>query len=191
MDFENILKCNRCSLCKNQLPLLDKKTSADVFWVGLSAVRVENVENEIPLCAKTNSGKLICKIESSMKDIQFYKTNIVKCLPLRDSKIRYPNSKEMSACYNHLIDEIKAFKPKIVFLLGKIICDFVQKKENISPTKLHSNFEYKKFHILNTTIVPIHHPSYIQIYKRKQVDRYISALENITMQGAKNERVRF
>jgi len=179
MDFTTILKCDKCCLRENQLPLLDNKRKADVFWVGLSAVKVEDIEKEIPLCEKTNSGKLIGKIEGTMQNISFYKTNLVKCLPLKESKIRYPNSNEMSACYYHLINEINAFQPRVVFLLGKIVCDFIAKREKINIGALHPNYEYLKFDIINTTIVPIHHPSYIQIYKRKQVDRYISAVKNI------------
>lgn len=179
MDFKTILKCDKCCLRENQLPLLDNKKSADVFWVGLSAVKVDDIEKDTPLCEKTNSGKLISAIEDTMKNVSFYKTNLVKCLPLKESKIRYPNSYEMSACYDHLIYEINAFQPKVVFLLGKIVCDFIAKKEKINIGSLHPNFEYLKFSVNNTTIVPIHHPSYIQIYKRKQVDSYMSAVKNI------------
>lgn len=179
MELANILKCDKCCLRENQLPLLDNKRSADVFWVGLSAVKVDDIEKEIPLCKRTNSGKLIGTIEDTMDDVSFYKTNLVKCLPLNESKIRYPNSNEMSACYDHLINEINAFQPKVVFLLGNIVCNFIAKREKINTGSLHPDFEYLKFDIINTTVVPIHHPSYIQIYKRKQVDRYISAIKNI------------
>ncbi|VEN74875.1 Uracil-DNA glycosylase, family 4 [Candidatus Desulfarcum epimagneticum] len=179
MDLNTILKCDRCCLRENQLPLLDNTKSADIFWVGLSAVKVENIKNDTPLCEKTNSGKLISAIEETMGNVSFYKTNLVKCLPLNESKIRYPNSKEMSACYDHLIYEINAFKPKVVFLLGKIVSDFIAKREKITIGPLHPNFEYIKLNIINTTIVPIHHPSYIQIYKRKKVNNYMSAVKNI------------
>lgn len=179
MDFNNIIKCKKCFLRENQLPLLDNKKSADVFWVGLSAVKVENIHNDIPLCKKTNSGKLIGAIEDTLENVSFYKTNLVKCLPLNESKTRYPNNKEMSACYDHLLCEINAFKPKVVFLLGKIVSDFIAKREKIVFGPLNPNFEYMKFNIINTTIVPIHHPSYIQIYKRKKVDNFMAAVKNI------------
>lgn len=179
MEFESIFKCDRCRLRENQLPLLDNKKCADVFWVGLSAVKVDDIEKDAPLSEKTNSGKLIDLIETTIENVYFYKTNLVKCLPLKESKIRYPNNIEMSACYEHLIHEINTLRPRVVFLLGKIVFNFVAKKEKLQICNLNSNFVYQQFDVLNTTIVPIHHPSYIQIYKRKQVDRYISAVTNV------------
>ena len=52
------------------------------MWVGLSAVRVDDIEKETPLSNLTNTGKLLSEIESRNKKSEFYKTNLVKCLPL-------------------------------------------------------------------------------------------------------------
>ena len=59
MSLEKIENCNKCNLCKNQKPLLDNKTDCDVMWVGLSAKKVSNVIESIPLSNDTNSGKFI------------------------------------------------------------------------------------------------------------------------------------
>jgi DNA polymerase len=72
-------------------PLLDKKCKADVFWVGLSAKKVEDIENDIPLSNDTNSCKIINRIESRFDEEIFYRTNLVKCVPLDwQGKLRYP-----------------------------------------------------------------------------------------------------
>jgi len=179
MKLASIHKCNKCGLRDNQRPLLDNKSCADVVWVGLSAVKVEDIKKEIPLSTKTNSGKLIDSIEATIGDIRFYKTNVVKCLPLKENKIRYPNKKEMSDCYGHLVNEIRVLQPNVGFLLGKIVYNFIAKKEKIHISNLNSNFDYKELILFGTTVVPIHHPSYIQIYKRRQVVNYISAVSEI------------
>lgn len=176
IKISSIHNCNNCSLRNNQLPLLDVKNYADVMWVGLSAVKVNDVENDIPLSSRTNSGKLIASIENTAGNIKFYKTNLVKCLPLKENKIRYPNRNEMSVCYDNLISEIKLFQPKIIFLLGKKVYEFIAKNENINASGLNTNFDYDELSMLGTTVVPIHHPSYILIYKRTLIERYISAV---------------
>jgi len=182
MKFSSIHNCNNCSLRNNQLPLLDSQNSADVMWIGLSAVKVDDVKKDIPLSSKTNSGKLIASIEGAAGNIKFYKTNIVKCLPLNENKIRYPNHNEMSGCYDNLVSEIKLFKPKIIFLLGKKVYDFVSKKEHINVNGLNIDFDYEELSIFGTTVVPIHHPSYILIYKRGLVDSYISAVSRLCVE---------
>jgi DNA polymerase len=118
--LEEISKCKKCKLCKNQRPLLDKNNSCDIMWVGLSAKKVEDINKTIPLCNDTNSGKIIEKIENKLNDFRFYKTNLVKCLPLdKNNKLRYPTIEEMNSCIENLLLEINYFKPKIIFVLGK------------------------------------------------------------------------
>ena len=68
MSLEKVENCNKCSLCQNQRPLLDKEDRCDVMWVGLSAKRVDDLNNSIPLSNDTNSGKIIELIEHKMSD---------------------------------------------------------------------------------------------------------------------------
>lgn len=180
-----IKRCQGCPLYNNQAPLLDTNTDADVFWVGLSAVKVDSIKKETPLSTKTNSGKLISEIEQKNKRIDFYKTNLVKCLPLEEGKIRYPNKSEMRACCKHLNSEISEFKPKLVFLLGKQVSDFVTEDKSI---KYSEEFNYEVVVKGNTTYVPVHHPSYILVYKRKQVDAYISGITQVINQFLSRRR---
>ena len=163
----NISKCKNCKLCKNQKPLLDKSTSCDIMWVGLSAKKVEDIHKTIPLCNDTNSGKIIEKIENRLNEFKFYKTNLVKCLPLdKNNKLRYPTTEEMKSCIENLLLEINYFNPKFIFLLGKKTYNFIYKyfvDNNISTDKIYY----------------IEHPSYIYIYKRKFIENYIEKIKNI------------
>lgn len=163
--LKELAKCRNCHLFLNQLPLLDKKEECDVMWVGLSAKKVEDLKKNYPLEENTNSGKIIKEIEDILPNVNYYKTNLVKCLPLDDKgKIRYPNNKEMNACINNLIKEIEYLKPKIVFLLGNNVANFVENYIRKNNIKLNINFK------------KIEHPSYIYIYKRKNKKNYINKL---------------
>lgn len=178
-SLDKIKDCNKCRLCFNQKPLLDSKQKADVFWVGLSAVKVHDTSLTTPLADDSKTGKLISDIESLINSINFYKTNLVKCLPLNNDKIRYPSKDEMHACYSNLYSELSILRPSFVFLLGKQVSDFVIKSQKATPIELADDFNYKFFRKANTTFIPIHHPSYILIYKRKKIDSYINSIERI------------
>lgn len=162
-----IRNCKKCDLCNNQLPLLDNKESATIMWVGLSAKKVDNVLEGVPLNNDTNSGKIIEQIEKQLIGQTFYKTNLVKCLPLNEkNKLRYPTNEEMKKCIQNLIEEIENINPKIIFLLGKKTYDFVIKHFS------ENNIDTKK-------IFYIEHPSYIYVYKRKNIDDYIHRVQEI------------
>jgi uracil-DNA glycosylase family 4 len=172
--------CKACGLDVFQDPVFDEFKLSNVFWVGLSAVMFDSQEEKLPLSPNTNSGALVQLIETPLKDsFSFYKTNLVKCAPVSNDKIRYPISREMEKCYPNLQWEIEHLKPAIVFLLGKQVANFVFKKLDISLPKLADDFEYTSFRVNHTLYVPIHHPSYILVYKRKLVDAYTSHLRQI------------
>ena len=172
--------CLSCGLFLNQLPLKDNKAHADIFWVGLSAVKLEQGSTEGPLAKSTRTGELISKIERTCPDEVFYKTNMVKCLPLKENdKIRYPSKSEMQDCYPNLELELEILKPQIVFLLGKQVSEFVLAQFGLKIQGLSSEMDYGTFHIDNTLFVPIHHPSYILVYRRKKIQKYIDALSSM------------
>lgn len=160
MKIEEIEKCKKCPLYKNQLPLLDKKVQCDVMWVGLSAKKVNDVNNNFPLQDDTNSGKIIKNMEDKLSSLKFYKTNLVKCLPLDNkNKLRYPTAKEISICTENLLKEIDIIRPKIIVLLGNMVSKHIKK--------------YLKENQIKLNIITIKHPSYIYVYKRKYISDYI------------------
>jgi DNA polymerase len=149
------------------------------MWVGLSAKKVSDVGIDIPLQADTSTGKLVSEIETGFPGALFYRANLVKCLPLDASrKLRYPSLPEISACYPNLLVEIEETDPSIVFLLGAKVTQFVFSKMGLQvPT--FSSYEYEPFKHHGRQYVPIHHPSYISVYKRKESDLYIQAVRDI------------
>ena len=164
--INSIRKCKKCILCKNQKPLLDKISECNVMWVGLSAKKVSDVNETIPLCNNTNSGRIIESIENRLNYLGFYKTNLVKCLPLdENNKLRYPTTNEMYSCIDNLLLEIKELNPKIIFILGKKNYNFIQ--------------SYLKKNRINNKLIYIEHPSYIYVYKRKYINDYIDKVTEL------------
>jgi uracil-DNA glycosylase len=171
--------CKACGLYLNQLPVGDNKNKASVFWVGLSAVLIPEEEEKIPLSPYTKSGALIYEIEQPfVKKISFFKTNVVKCLPLNNDKIRYPFKHEMEKCYPNLLSEIEVLKPSVIFLLGKQVSTFIFGKLGVDDLILDENFNYNSVIVDNIQYIPIHHPSYVLVYKRKFVTNYIEGISS-------------
>lgn len=181
LNPETSKQCKACKLYLNQFPLYDNKTNADIFWVGLSAVQIDDHNKKnIPLSPTTKSGQLIYTVEESCSnDYTFYKTNLVKCLPLNENKIRYPELMEMNKCYPNLLNELDELQPKLVFLLGKQVSDFVLKKNGFPANPLGNDYLYKTYFTGHHYLIPVHHPSYILVYKRKQIDKYVNGIVNI------------
>lgn len=174
--------CKACGLYLNQLPALDYVKDAHIFWVGLSAVQFDDADEMLPLSPLTRSGALVSEIEAPLQEqYSFYKTNLVKCLPLNDAtgKIRYPVEKEMDKCYPNFAYELEVLNPRIVFLLGKQVADFVLRKNGITTYQLPENFAYKAYKVNDTYFIPVHHPSYVLVYKRRFLDNYIKNLRKL------------
>ena len=85
----------------------------------------------------------------------------------------------MERCYPNLDYEISILKPKIVFLLGKKVSSYILKKNGIHQIKFDDNFKYEIFEIEGIKYIPIHHPSYILVYKRKLIEQYVQSIRNI------------
>lgn len=164
----------------NQSPSFDNHAKADVFWVGLSAVQFNDCDAKTPLSAQTRSGGLIHIAEQRIGlAYTFYKTNIVKCLPLNGGKIRYPLEHEMSKCYPNLVDEMSKLVPSVTFLLGRQVSSFVLKQFGITKFQLAEDFKFETYFLGGTYYVPVQHPSYVLVYRRKYIDMYIAGLTDL------------
>lgn len=154
------------------------------MWVGISAKPPKNGTAVSPLSEESNSGKIIKKIENSLPNLSFYKTNLVKCPPLTtDGKLRYPTEKEQDHWYPSFINELKSVQPKLVFVLGSLVSNYIFKKNGVKKIKgFDPNFKYEWFDINNVHFVPIHHPSYIHVYKRKKIESYVRSIKNLIPQ---------
>lgn len=176
--LEELRFCSSCVLCQQQKPLLAVPKQSQVFWVGLSAKKI-TYAGEGPLAATTNSGKLLDRVAASCPGISFYKTNLVKGVPLDErQQLRYPNNQEINACFSNLEKEINALTPKIVFLLGTQVTATVGQRFGLA-FKGWEGFAYGYLQYKQVYYIPIQHPSYIYVYKRKQVEEYLRSIEKL------------
>lgn len=172
--------CELCGLNKNQNPLIDDNKVCRVFWVGLSA-KMASTEGERPLAPSTPSGHILSMIEEQCENIGMYRTNLVKCPPLDgNGKLRYPTDEEIIHCIPFLQDELNIFAPEIVFLLGNQVTKAVCRNFGISFEK-YKGFEYPIVQHRGMYFVQIHHPSYINVYRRKQLGEYVENLREIIL----------
>lgn len=152
--------------------------NANVMWVGLSDKKTIGLKKSEPLNADTNTGKLVAEIEAQCPPTSFYRTNLVKFPPLdSDGKLRYPTPDECALCYPELLTELQEVNPRVVFLLGNRTAAFVFNQLGLKMPKL--SYEYQTFKHGGVWYVPIHHPSYIMVYKRKEKEQYIQAVKSV------------
>ena len=156
-----IIKCNKCDISCNQKPLVNNMRESDIMFLGISA-KIKEKEDEMPLSENTNSGKLIKMIEERLVEenhnISCYRSNMVKCVPLNEKgKIRYPNSLEIENCIDNLVYELSVVKPKVVVVLGRLVEKHLKKKINE----------------LGYNTITIYHPSYIYVYRKKEIEKYV------------------
>lgn len=185
--------CKACGLYLHQLPAYDNVRTAQVFWVGLSAVQFEDGDEHVPLSPFTRSGALIASVQKPLsEEISFYKTNLVKCVPLNKEldKIRYPLEHEMEKCFPNFEYELDVLSPTVVFLLGKQVASFVMKKMGAKQIELPDNFKYQPIEVAGTFFVPVHHPSFILVYKRKQLDMYINNIQELCKKLVSKKRLK-
>lgn len=160
--YDNIItKCNKCSISCNQKPLVENMKKSDIMFLGISA-KMKETEDEIPLSENTNSGKLIKMIEERLleenNNLLCYRSNMVKCVPLNEEgKIRYPDNLEIENCIENLEYELNIVNPKVVVFLGRLVEKYLK----------------KKIIELGYNVITIYHPSYIYMYRKKEIEKYV------------------
>lgn len=163
--------CTHCQLT-NRTP-----TTAAVMFIGLSAKPGTD-----DLCPTTNTGKLIAAIEDTLvSSLGIYRTNAVKCAPLDSTgKLRYPSEKELQACLPALRNEIELVAPRVIVPLGGQVSRFLLQHlgEGLEFAGFDSGFSYQTYSLALGQAMPIHHPSYIWVYRRKRIDEYVKAVGN-------------
>ena len=160
--YDNIItKCNKCSISCNQKPLVENMKKSDIMFLGISA-KMKETEDEMPLSENTNSGKLIKMIEERLleenNNLLCYRSNMVKCVPLNEEgKIRYPDNLEIENCIENLEYELNIVNPKVVVFLGRLVEKYLK----------------KKIIELGYNVITIYHPSYIYMYRKKEIEKYV------------------
>ncbi len=111
---------------------------------------------------------------------------MVKCLPLKGEKIRYPTANEMSACFSNFQLEIQTINPNKLVLFGKQVSEFVTGRLPIEPRSKCIEGGFSLSVSENYQILSAPHPSYMLVYRRKFLDGYIETIRRF-ISGADNE----
>lgn len=85
----------------------------------------------------------------------------------------------MDNCFENFRVELQSQSPKIVFLLGRLVSDFIFEKFDLVKVDLKNGFKYRVAEAEGIKFVAVHHPSYILVYKRKQIKKYISEIHKL------------
>lgn len=180
--FKAIVTCKACSLHRNQCPLVDKFLAprADVCWVGLSA-KAQLQPGARPLSEETRSGAIIGEIESLFPSLVFYRTNLVKCPPMQNERLRYPTTQEMSSCSPNILLELKLTKPQVVILLGRQVIDFFMGMAGLTAPAFDDDFTYRTqaSEIFSAPLLGVHHPSFVNVYRRKRLGEYTNGVARV------------
>jgi uracil-DNA glycosylase len=146
---------------------------ADIIWVGLSAKLSRSGRMLSPLDETTPSGKLLSEVESFFPNLTFLRANLVDFPPTdQEGKLRYPTLQECNESLPNLLDKLESIQPKIVFLLGKIVTECFLKSKLLNTQKNDCDVCINK----PIKYIGLQHPSYIQIYKRKEKVEYIEKI---------------
>lgn len=144
------------------------------MWVGIS-----DKPSTEPLATNTATGKVVAEMERELSGLSFYRTNLVKYAPLDDSgKLRYPTTEEMAEGADLLLKEVEDLRPRIVVTLGAAVSKVVVERVSLETrfTGLGNSFSYAPRGGGRFFVLPVHHPSFILVYRRKRLKSYIAAI---------------
>jgi len=144
-----------------------------VYFIGLSAK---------PMCEhlarETRTGNIIEQIILQLPSIKAVKTNLVKTPPIdHEGKLRYPNPGEMKLGWNELQEEMNQTFPILLVTLGQQVSFFLRSQMGIHPAKPHLPDDFSCESYLSqssSNILSVHHPSFVFVYRRKDVENYIN-----------------
>lgn len=160
-------------MCKNQPPLIQRhRGRAEVFFTGLSAVATEQASHDEPFSEHTRSGGLLRQVAGDLAVTTVYYTNLVKCLPLHEGRIRYPRRSELELCFKNYQRELGTFLPRKVVLFGKQVSEFIAAKLQLNFGSSRRDFDFPVAHRDGVQYLAAYHPSYVLVYKRRHLALY-------------------
>jgi uracil-DNA glycosylase len=115
---------------------------------------------------------LLRGIADNLSTATVYYTNLVKCLPLRQDRIRYPLRSELELCFRHYKAELAQLVPSRVVLFGQQVTEFIAEKLNLRFHRRRGDFDFPVASLGGVQFLSAHHPSYILVYKHRKIDLY-------------------
>lgn len=147
--------CENCKLCENRTQTVLERGNRNAKWmfIGEGPGEQEDLQGRPFVGA---SGQLLDKMIAAMKlntENDVYIANVIKCRPPRN---RNPESEEISACKNYLLQQINLVKPQMIITLGRYAVQTLLDTE-LAVGKLRG----KVHHYQDIPLIATYHPSYL------------------------------
>ena len=157
--------CEGCTLCKTSTHLVygTGNPEASLVFVGEAPGEKEDLAG-IPFVGPAGQLFDLYLDAVGLHREQVYICNILKCRPPHN---RDPLPEEMSACMEHLREQIKIIAPKLIVCLGRIAAGQLIKPD-FKVTREHGVFFEKG----QFTLCGIYHPSALLRDPSKREDMY-------------------
>jgi DNA polymerase len=163
---------DRCASCK-KCPLGDTRTNcvfgvgnknADIMFVGEAPGEQEDLSGT-PFVGRAGQllDKFLYAVDISREDV--YIANILKCRP---PKNRDPLPAEEDACIDHLREQVRLVRPKVIVCLGRIAAMRLIKPD-FKITKEHGEW-FEKGNFLMTAV---YHPALLLRDPRKKEEMLV------------------
>ncbi|OPY84242.1 MAG: Uracil DNA glycosylase superfamily protein [Syntrophus sp. PtaU1.Bin208] len=182
--YREMEHCSLCSLGKTRKNLVfgEGNPAAELVFVGEAPGADEDLQGR-PFVGR--AGQLLTKIIVAMglnrEDV--YICNILKCRPPGN---RNPLPEEIEVCEPHLIEQLKAIRPRVICALGTFAAQTLLKKKGIPITVLRGRFhDYQ-----GIPLMPTYHPAYLlrNPGAKKQVWEDVQQIMKVLAEEKSSER---
>lgn len=149
------------------------KVAIHTVFVGLSFKKGLEA-----LDGTTISGELINEIAQKLYGVNCLRMNLVDWVVANDDgRLRTPSPQEIGKAWVRFEDQLSTIQPKVVVALGKTVAETILKKmAGIGFNGWCGRLRYKPVICEETTIIAVHHPSHIAVYRRKERSKYVVAV---------------
>ncbi len=148
------------------------KSDKKIVWLGISMQKDASKAFDIEFL----SGEILQKVQDDLPDFEHHFDNLVDFAPLDENgKIRYPNAREIMNGKTGLIKRLEQVDPQSIVALGGLVTKNLAKILE-ADLNFPKNFIYQKY-MARWPIIPAHHPAYIGVYKRKDIDKYAKGIQ--------------
>lgn len=127
-----------------------------VLLVGLS-----NKKNKETFDITTPTGKIVSEIKRQLKHNVFM-INLVNYPPVDEhNKLRYPTKEELKNSIPEFLNYVNKIKPDLIIAFGNIVYNALNEISKIKAILISKK-----------------HPSYIYVYRKKEINNYIADIIN-------------
>jgi hypothetical protein len=147
----------------------------NIFWVGISCQRDASGTAVPPLSEKTPSGRIIDEIIRRCPAATHTKINVIdRVLVNAAGKLRNPTHEELAPALCSTLKRMEEDKEALFVFLGSLIRSQLERR----PPRCKLE-EYRLYDLGQARAIFIQHPSYVRVYRYKQLGEYQSRVAEL------------